>query len=83
MLEVTVEDNGVGRMAPAERKKFDVKSHAPKGIPLTEDRIGILKTLYGKDTGVDIVDLLDDRGDPMGTRILIRLPFVREKDLFF
>ncbi len=83
MLEVTVEDNGVGRMAPAGRKKFDFKSHAPKGIPLTEDRIGILKALYGKDVGVEIVDLRDDRGEPTGTRILIRLPFVREKDLFF
>ena len=82
LLVVTIEDNGVGR-THKKGKMTDYRGHSPKGMALTEDRIIILRALYGNNIGIEILDLLDASASPAGTRILIRLPFFQEKEMFF
>jgi ligand-binding sensor domain-containing protein len=82
-LLVTVEDNGVGRERPVGMSGQEREGHMPRGMSLTEDRIAILNTLYGDKTRLEIIDLTDAGGRPTGTRIVIRLPLLREGDVYF
>lgn len=83
LLVVTVEDNGVGRTHKKGKMTADYHGHSPKGMSLTEDRIVILQALYENNIGIEIIDLLDVSAAPAGTRILIRLPFFQENEMFF
>jgi Histidine kinase/Two component regulator propeller len=82
-LIVTVEDNGIGRQRATAEKTHEEKGHASKGMSLIQDRIGVINTLYGGDTRVEIIDLQDEDGTPSGTRIIIRVSIFQEKSLYF
>jgi ligand-binding sensor domain-containing protein/two-component sensor histidine kinase len=74
-LIVTVEDNGIGRQAAAEKKKNKITIYPSKGMSLVEDRMRIINKLYHAKTSIEIEDLANQTGNPTGTRITIRLPF--------
>ncbi len=68
-----IEDNGVGRhgtMAQNEAKKPFKKS---RGMEITEKRLNILDTSLGKKNTIEIIDKYDSKGNPSGTKIIIRL----------
>jgi sensor histidine kinase YesM len=77
-LVVTVEDNGIGRQAAAEKRIIRVTGDSSKGMSLTEDRIAILNGLYEGGASQEIVDLVDEEGRAAGTRVVIRLPLFGE-----
>jgi ligand-binding sensor domain-containing protein len=82
-LVVVVEDNGVGRRRADAKKGKDWRDRYPHAMTLTEDRIAILNKLYGDSTTVEVTDLTDLAGGATGTRVVIRLPFLQESDLYF
>ncbi|HTR29760.1 MAG TPA: histidine kinase [Puia sp.] len=81
-LLVTVEDNGVGRGGSPGKRGDEQQVHSPRGMSLTEDRIAILNKLYIDKARLQINDLKDSSGRPTGTRVEIRLPLLREEDLY-
>lgn len=73
LLVCTIEDDGIGRQAAAERKKTSVLKQKSVGMKITQERIEAAGRSAG--SGVEIVDLTDPDGNARGTRVVIRLPF--------
>ncbi|HVU96484.1 MAG TPA: histidine kinase [Puia sp.] len=73
-LSVAVEDNGIGRKAAAALKTREHIEYQSKGMSLTADRIRIINARYGEAIHVEVIDLEDDAGIPVGTRVVIDFP---------
>lgn len=69
----TVEDNGVGRKAAAEKKN---SGHASKALPITARRLQLLAEETQQPASFDIIDLTDSLGNATGTRVEVRLPLM-------
>ncbi|MDX9751490.1 MAG: histidine kinase [Flavobacteriales bacterium] len=68
-LVIVVSDNGVGRVAAAERARRSHTSHRSMGTVITQE-------VVARSGGtVDVVDLYHPDGTPAGTEVHIRLPF--------
>ncbi len=68
-VEVTIEDDGIGRDAATAYKK---EGHESAALKIVEQR---LKTLNKWDKmGIVYDDLKDSNGDPIGTRVTLHLP---------
>ena len=78
-IEVSIEDNGVGRKRAAEimvRKKLQSSS---QGISITRERLIILNRQYNTDVFcLEYRDLIDSKGLPSGTIAVLRVPFMDE-----
>ena len=48
------------------------------GIQITGDRISMINRIYGIDTKVHIIDLVNARGEAEGTRVVINIPLINE-----
>jgi LytS/YehU family sensor histidine kinase len=68
-----IEDNGIGREAAMQIKKQKGKTHDSKAMKITDERIQILKKLYGFGPSVEIIDLVDE-GIARGTMVILKLP---------
>ena len=77
-LRIVVEDNGVGRAAAAARKR--VRSRPSMAMKIIGERLGMLYEREGlqdrarADDLVRFEDLVDDGGQPLGTRVSLHLP---------
>ncbi len=71
LLEVTIEDNGIGRSGAEQNKKS--KDHKSMAMEITRERIQNLNNKYGTEGYLDVQDLDSDR--KTGTKVLISLPF--------
>jgi sensor histidine kinase YesM len=69
LLEVLIEDNGVGRKQAAKTKK--IKNHKSMAIEITRERIEILNRKYMVKGLVEIQDLASNG---QGTKVRILLP---------
>lgn len=75
-LIITVEDNGIGRQASAERNK-DQSGHKSAGLAVTRERLEMLSPrLDGKH--LILFEDIDDGQGNTGTRVIIRVPNVHE-----
>lgn len=69
-LVCIVQDNGIGRQKAEELKMQKTGSHKRSmGMQITQDRIEMINKLYNTNTSVMVIDLLDDEGNPAGTRV--------------
>jgi len=72
-LVVTVEDNGIGRIASNETK---IQQHQSKGQELIEKRLNLLneknKTTFNSITITD----LEENGHPSGTKVIVTLELI-------
>lgn len=71
-----ITDNGIGRDASAT-KKGD-REHLSTATKNTSSRIEILKKLGHNNTSLDVIDLKDQNGIALGTRVEIELPFIEQ-----
>ena len=71
-----IEDDGIGREASLKftsaRKKRSV------GMQLTRERLELMKQELGIDISVKIIDLKDEVGNSLGTRVELLIPFEEE-----
>lgn len=73
-LEIEVEDNGVGREKARQFRNNLHSSHPSMGIKLTEERLAVFEKLLGLKAEMEVIDLKDESGCALGTRVFIRLP---------
>ena len=73
-LRVEVTDNGIGRAKAAEYKSKSATKNKSLGMKLTAERIELINQLYHTHTQVQVDDLIDERGQPAGTRVIIEIP---------
>ncbi len=73
-LEITIEDNGVGRAKSAEYKSENAEPHHSIGIKVSEKRLEALKKDDSTPAGIQIIDLTNDSGEGCGTKVIISIP---------
>ena len=78
MLEVCIEDNGIGRKAAALRNEARNGHEKSMGMKLTTDRITLIKNMLNISAQIHIDDLEDSTGQAMGTRVTITIPRLDE-----
>ncbi len=69
----TIEDNGVGRL---KAQKTSLHPHAQKksrGMEITGKRLELLGQSQPGKNSVEIIDLFDNKGNPSGTKVIIRI----------
>ena len=76
LLEIRVEDNGIGRAASAERNQSRT-GHRSTGLQVTRERLTLLQQGGEQFESVVFEDLVES-GQPAGTAVIIRVPFAAE-----
>jgi len=76
-LSCTVEDNGVGR---EKTLKISDKhnDHVSLGTQVTIERLEILRQEITPKAGMKIIDLKDDNGIGIGTKVILQIPYEEE-----
>ncbi len=74
-LLCVVEDNGVGRKHSEKTKQEKGASHKSYGMSITRRRLETLTKISNDDFSVEVVDLYDDKGVALGTRVNIVISF--------
>ena len=72
-LECVVKDNGIGRIASAEKQKH--KLHESKAIEITKERLNLLENDENIKADLVLEDLLDDNNNSTGTLVTINIPY--------
>jgi len=73
-LIIEVIDNGIGREAAKELKSKSATLHKSHGMKVTAERIKVVNELYQTKASVSIIDLTDNQGQAMGTKVVLSLP---------
>ena len=77
-LVCTIEDNGIGRAKSRELKEASLKARQSIGMAITEERIkGTGKKRGAK---VEIIDLIDESANALGTKVILRMPLKKLKE---
>lgn len=69
----TVEDNGIGRAASKAMMNNKEIKRQSMGMNITSERMAIINKLYDTYNHVDIIDLYNDQGNPLGTRVILNI----------
>jgi LytS/YehU family sensor histidine kinase len=70
-LCVEVEDNGIGRQRAMELKSRSATVNKSLGMRVTAERLEVINQLYGTNAEVTTVDLKDENGEAIGTRVRV------------
>ncbi|MFZ1530486.1 MAG: histidine kinase [Ferruginibacter sp.] len=73
-LEVTVDDDGVGRQKAAAFKSKQVLKKKSYGMQITEDRMAIINRIEKINARCRVIDKMDANGNAMGTKVLLTIP---------
>jgi hypothetical protein len=79
-IQCIIEDNGIGRGRSAEMRKSQMDHKHSVGMQITGNRIELINRIYGIDTQVQVIDLVDPEGIPLGTRVVIHIPLIRDEE---
>jgi ligand-binding sensor domain-containing protein len=74
-LECAVTDNGIGRKKSAELNKASKETyHQSAGLLVTQERLDLLTNDKNMQS-LEIIDLYDEDGNAMGTKVVVRISF--------
>ncbi len=73
-LLCSIIDNGIGRERSRVIQEKQLKDHRSYGMEATRNRLEVLSSLARQDYSVDVIDLMDDAGNPVGTRVDLYIP---------
>jgi tetratricopeptide (TPR) repeat protein len=74
LLILEIEDNGVGRKKAEELLLKHDKDHKSMAIDITRERLDLLNKKLNRKINLDIRDLRDEAGRPLGTLVKIEIP---------
>jgi ligand-binding sensor domain-containing protein len=77
-IQCIIEDNGIGRARAREIMNNGSGHKKSMGMRITGDRIALINRIYGIDTQVHIIDLVNAGGVAEGTRVVINIPLINE-----
>jgi len=76
VLFCVIEDNGIGRKRSQEIiKEKNNEFHKSVGLSITKERLEVINQQHNTKLTVQVIDLLDDSGNGIGTRVELNLPF--------
>lgn len=74
ILECSVTDNGIGRVKAAEMNRTSKETyHTSTALLVTRERLDLLKEDRNLET-LEIIDLYDEAGQALGTKVIVRIP---------
>lgn len=73
VVEIVIEDNGIGRDASEARRVKLPTRRKSLGMEITAERIAMLKELYGFSADLKFVDMKDNNGLATGTKVIIEI----------
>jgi hypothetical protein len=71
-LLLKIEDNGIGRLKSEAIKSKLAYRHESKGLGLINEKIEAIKELYNDPVHIETMDLLDEKNEAIGTRIIVK-----------
>lgn len=71
-LKCVIEDNGVGRTRTGESNRME--KHKSMGTSITQERLLVLNELNNSNLSERVIDLVDVKGESLGTRVEIYIP---------
>lgn len=75
-IHCSIADNGVGREKALEINSKKDKKRKSYGSKITENRLKLLNSFYGKKMNMSYSDLLDEQNNPNGTKVEFNLPIL-------
>lgn len=75
-INILIIDNGVGRETAEKIKARKVLKRKSVGIEITKERLSNFSKDYENSFDVKIVDLYDEKENPLGTKVVLRIPTV-------
>ena len=72
-MQITVEDNGIGR-EQSEKLKRPNQQHKPFATKANEERVRLYKNKLKRDIAIITNDLYDENGVAAGTKVVITMP---------
>lgn len=73
-IDISITDNGIGRMAAEKIKQNKVLKRKSVGIEITKERLANFSKDYLNSFDVEIVDLYDAENRPAGTKVILHIP---------
>ena len=73
-----ITDNGVGREKAREIKANSNRKHSGVSTDITSERISLLSKSLNREFHYKIIDLHDDNSFPIGTKVILTLPFIED-----
>ena len=70
-----IEDDGIGRTRAAEIRRESGIERKSQGMVITKERLDILNQYTEDIYTVNVIDLLDDKGNASGTRVEVRIHY--------
>ena len=74
IIEIIVDDNGIGRESSQQNKGASSLGHQSKGVNLTQSRLELDNLLQQRQAKLETIDKKDEHGKAFGTRVIITLP---------
>ena len=72
-VEISIDDDGIGREASRQNKPTSGIGHQSKGVNLTQSRLELDNLLQQRNATLEIIDKKDENGSSKGTRVIIKL----------
>ncbi len=76
-LSIEIVDNGVGRKASEALKKKQSKKKS-YGMNITKSRLQLVNIVHNISASTYTVDLYDEDNQPIGTKIIINIPIIKQ-----
>lgn len=77
-IKISVTDDGIGReKSRAIHSLQPAARHKSLGMKITKDRVRILNNLHQSNLNVNIIDLYNDKNEPIGTRVDLFIPYIK------
>ena len=70
-----IKDNGIGRQKAGELKTKSAEKEKSMGLKITTGRLALLNREKGVHTFYNIEDLLDEHGEPAGTKVNLKISY--------
>jgi len=73
-LVCIVQDDGIGRAAAAQLEKAKKGNSKSQAMTITLDRLRLLQEETGLLASMDVIDLVDEKGGALGTKVVVIVP---------
>ena len=73
-LRCTIEDNGIGRTKAKTVKSQIREGHKSAALEITRERLNLLRSGQLVKNSLEIIDLMDEAGNALGTRVEVIIP---------
>ncbi|MBK8494163.1 MAG: histidine kinase [Chitinophagaceae bacterium] len=72
IIEIAIEDDGIGREASQQNRSTSGLVHQSKGVNLTQTRLELNNLLQQRQAELEVIDKKDEKGIAKGTAVLLR-----------